>query len=280
MCSRVRFSHVLSLAFLLTFALAAPPAWGQSSSSSFTLQVQRIGAGGGSASSASFTDDATMGQAAVGPSTSASFRSGSGFTYPLDTDNEPLPVELTRFEGTVDGRSVQLRWQTASETNNAGFRVEHRRPVAGAWTRLGFVESKASGGTTTEAQSYQYAVEDLAVGTHAFRLTQVDLSGATHLHDPVTIELQMQEALRLSAPAPNPVSETATLRFAVKQQAEATIRLYNTLGQQVATVYEGTPQAGEGQVARIDVSGLPSGTYFLRLQDGDKTRTRRLTVVR
>jgi hypothetical protein len=30
----------------------------------------------------------------------------------------------------------------------------------------------------------------------------------------------------------------------------------------------------------LDVSGLSSGVYVLRLQAGDQTRTRRLTVVR
>lgn len=90
----------------------------------------------------------------------------------------------------------------------------------------------------------------------------------------------MQEAVKLTAPAPNPVSSTATLSFAVKEQAETSVRLYNTLGQQVATVYEGTPVAGEEQRTRVDMSDLSSGTYFLRLQANGKTATRQVTVVR
>jgi hypothetical protein len=281
MPDHVPFPPVLPLAFLLAFVVATLPARGQSSSENFTLEVQRVGAGGGSASSASYADDATAGQAAIGPSTSASYRSGSGFTYPLDPDNEPLPVELASFKATRAGDGiVRLTWQTASETNNAGFRVEHRRPEAGAWTQVGFVESKASGGTTTEAQTYRYAATDLSVGTHRFRLKQVDLSGATHLHDPVTIKLQMQEALRLSAPVPNPASGTATLRFAVKEQAEARMTLYNTLGQRVRVLYRGTPAAGESQRVRLEARSLPSGVYLLRLRADGQAKTRRMTVVR
>ncbi len=285
MLDRTPFSSVLPFAVLLALALAcaaaALPARGQSSSENFTLQVQRVGAGGGSASSASFADDDAVGQAAIGPSTSASYRVGLGFIYALDPDNEPLPVELTSFEATRAGaRAVRLTWATASETNNAGFHVEHRRPDAGAWTELGFVESKASGGTTTEAQRYRYAVEDLQVGTHRFRLKQVDLNGTTHLHDPVTVEVQMQEALRLSAPAPNPASGTATLRFAVKEETETRVVLYNTLGQQVRTLYDGTPTAGEGQRLRLEAAGLASGVYLVRLQADGRSKTRRLTVIR
>jgi hypothetical protein len=279
MVDRAPFAFVLALVF--PFALVVPPAWGQSSSENFTLQVQRVGAGGGSASSASFGDDAAAGQSAVGPSSSTSHRVGLGFIYPLDPDNEPLPVELTAFEATRAGaRAVRLTWATASETNNAGFRVEHRGPGGDVWTELGFVDSKASGGTTTEAQSYRYTAGDLAVGTHTFRLTQVDLSGATHRHDPVTVEVQMQEALRLSAPAPNPVSGTATLQFAVKEPVETRVALYNTLGRRVRTLYRGTPTAGEGQRLRLETATLASGVYLVRVQAGGHSKTQRLTVVR
>jgi len=205
-------------------------------------------------------------------------QTGSFSEFVFASDTNPLPVELASFNGTATDGSARLTWQTASETNNAGFEVQRQKEKG--WTQVGYVESKASGGTTTETQSYTYTAEDLPVGTHRFRLKQVDLDGSSTLIDPVSVDIRMQEAVKLTAPAPNPVSTSANLSFAVKEQAETTIRLYNTLGQQVATVYEGTPQAGEQQRARIDVSGLSSGTYFLRLRADGKTETQRVTVVR
>ena len=189
----------------------------------------------------------------------------------------PLPVEVADFEATATKEGARLTWQTASETNNAGFEVQRQKQSG--WTQVGYVDSKAEGGTTTEATSYSYAVEDVPVGTHRFRLRQVDRDGRSALIDPVSVGVEMQEALKLSPPAPNPVSVTATLTFAVKEEAETTIRLYNTLGQQVATVYRGTPPAGEVHTTRLETSRLASGTYFLRLQSGSQARTRRLTVV-
>jgi hypothetical protein len=142
------------------------------------------------------------------------------------------------------------------------------------------VESKAAGGTATEALRYRYTAEDLPVGPHQFRLKQMDLDGSAHLHDPVSVELRMQEAVRLDGPAPNPVRGPATVSFAVKEQTEARLTLYNTLGQRVRTVYRGTPAAGEAQTARLDASDLASGVYFLRLRAGGATKTARLSVVR
>lgn len=203
--------------------------------------------------------------------------------WTLGSTSSPLPVELAGFEAEVEREQVILRWQTASETNNAGFEVQHEAPDDASWTELGFVESKARNGTTADAKSYRYVAEDLSVGTHRFRLKQVDLDGSTFLTDPVTATLQMRETLRLGAPSPNPVRRRAAFTFAVKEARGTTVALFNVLGQRVRILYRGTPVAGEAKRIRLSaqqLSGLPSGTYFLRLQAGEQAKTRRLTVVR
>jgi hypothetical protein len=191
-----------------------------------------------------------------------------------------LPVEMARFDAVSSGSTVELTWQTASETNNAGFHVQ-RKTGEETWTDLGFVESTAPGGTAESPQAYRYVVEkELEPGTHRFRLEQVDLDGTPHLSRVETVEMRMEEALRLSAPAPNPVAGRATVSFAVREAAETTIAVYNVLGQRVRTLYDGTPQQGETTDLTFDARGLSSGTYFLRMQTGENVVSRRLTVVK
>jgi hypothetical protein len=199
--------------------------------------------------------------------------------WTLGSESSPLPVELTRFEGIAIEEGVRLTWQTASETNNAGFEVQ-RKAEQSRWKQVGYVESKAGGGTTTEAKSYRYVATGLPVGTHQFRLKQVDLDGTTTAHDPISVEVQMQEALKLTVPAPNPVSSRATLSFAVKEQARATVAVYDLLGRRTSTLYEGRPTPGESTRLRLDASGLPSGSYIIRLRAEGKTETQRFTIVR
>lgn len=191
-----------------------------------------------------------------------------------------IPVELAWFDGRTDTEQVVLEWQTASETGNAGFEVQHRPSTEEGWQNVAFIESKATGGSTSEPRAYRYRTESLTPGLHRFRLRQVDLDGTSTLSDPIAVELHMGASLRLSAPAPNPVADQATFSFATKNQVDARITLYNVLGQQVATLYEGTPPAGEQQTVPLNTDALPSGTYVVQLHADGQTRTQRVTVVK
>ena len=205
--------------------------------------------------------------------------SGTYQLIPVRTSTS-LPVELASFDAVRNGSSVQLTWQTASETNNAGFRVQHSAPNQSGWNQIGYVESKAQGGTATEANSYSYVIRrGLAPGTHQVRLQQVDLDGATTIAGKTAVTLQMEGALTVTAPAPNPTSGQATMSFGVKEASETEVVVYNVLGQQVKTLYDGTPQGGQTQRLSFDASSLPSGTYFVQVRSDGEKKTTRLTVV-
>ena len=211
------------------------------------------------------------------------FANRDGFGDPnqiVKIGSAPLPVEMAGFDAVQNGGAVELRWQTASETDNAGFNIQHKTDRG--WTTLGFVESKAQGGTTTQAQSYRYTVgRDLDPGTHRFRLEQKDLDGSGSFSGVETVDVGMGSALRLAAPAPNPVRDQATLSFAVKEgAADVTVSVYNTLGQKVTTLYRGTPTAGQSKDLTLRTDGLSSGLYLVRLQANGQTRTQRVTVVK
>ncbi|WP_263784411.1 T9SS type A sorting domain-containing protein [Salinibacter grassmerensis] len=201
--------------------------------------------------------------------------------WTLGSTQTPLPVELAFFESVNDGGGVTLRWATASETGNAGFGVQHRRDSTGAWEELGFVESKAEGGTATEPQRYRYQAKDLGVGTNQFRLEQVDLDGSTDLSKVIEALVEMQETYRLST-QPNPATRQATVKVAVQERQTVRLALYDVLGRRVATLYDGPLPAHETRTFRLNAGrqGLPSGTYFLRINGERVTDTRRLAIVR
>lgn len=214
---------------------------------------------------------------------------GSFSEFVLASDSEALPVELTSFEGTTMDGGVRLTWQTAAETNNAGFRVQRRvadatapngnRTGEGKWTQVG---RRAGSGTTTEAQSYRFEDADLPPEADrlTYRLKQVDIDGTTSFSKEVTVERGAVTELQLQDTYPNPARTEATVRYAVpeRSEGEVTLRLYDVLGRQVRTVPTDA-KAGRHK-HQLDTNALSSGVYFLRLQAGGTVKTQRLTVVR
>ena len=170
-----------------------------------------------------------------------------------------LPVELVSFEAQADGLDVILSWQTASETNNAGFEVQVKD--AEDWAVLGFIEGH---GTTLEPQSYTYRAEALLAGRHTFRLKQIDYDGAFEFSPQVEVALELPTAFLLTPPYPNPFNPQAQFSLMVKRQQQVVVAVYDALGRQVRLLYDGTMGSEQAQAMVFEADDLPSGLYLIR----------------
>ncbi|WP_022836836.1 lamin tail domain-containing protein [Salisaeta longa] len=187
-----------------------------------------------------------------------------------------LPVELSGLTATADKRRVRMTWQTASETNNAGFYIEHKGDQ-GQWTDLGFIEGA---GTTQTPQTYRFTTRRLNYGLHTMRLRQVDVDGSAHYSDPVTVRIALQQRAALSQPAPHPFRQETTVQLTVRAPQQVEAVLYDVLGRRVRTIYRGPVAAQQQKRLRIDGQGLASGLYLLRVSGTEFTKTLRLMHIR
>ena len=67
--------------------------------------------------------------------------------------------------------------------------------------------------------------------------------------------------------------------FGVPEATHVTIKVYDVLGRAVATLVEGTLEAGRHEV-RWRADDWPSGMYFVRLQAAGVVQTRRITLTK
>jgi hypothetical protein len=87
-----------------------------------------------------------------------------------------LPATLVNFNGSRNGSTVTLTWTTNIESDNSGFEIQ-RSNDGSAFTTVGFVASKATGGNSSMPINYSYKETNTAAGNTWYRLSQVDKDG-------------------------------------------------------------------------------------------------------
>ncbi|MGH7454082.1 MAG: T9SS type A sorting domain-containing protein, partial [bacterium] len=84
---------------------------------------------------------------------------------------------------------------------------------------------------------------------------------------------------RLSQNYPNPFNPVTGVQFSVVSNQWVSLKVYDVLGNEVATLVNEKKPAGFYRVS-FDAKGLVSGVYFYRLQAGNFAATRKLLLVR
>jgi hypothetical protein len=86
--------------------------------------------------------------------------------------------------------------------------------------------------------------------------------------------------LTLKQNYPNPFNPTTTIEFTVPEDGRVSLKIFDMLGREVATAFEGDVKAGYLQKAVFDASRLSSGVYFSRLQYKDKSLLKKLVFMK
>ena len=84
---------------------------------------------------------------------------------------------------------------------------------------------------------------------------------------------------KLSQNYPNPFNSVTTIPFSVSRNSYVQLKVYNSLGQEVATLVNEEKPAGNYQV-EFNASNLPSGVYLYRLEAGDFVQTKKMVLVK
>ena len=185
-----------------------------------------------------------------------------------------VPVELTSFSANVSDGNVILNWTTATELNNSGFEVE--RKAGGEFQTIAFV---LGNGTTTEQHNYSYADNNLNSGSYTYRLKQVDYDGTFAYSNEVNVEITTPVKFELSQNYPNPFNPTTKINFSIPQNSEVTLTVFNVLGQKVKTLVQGFMEAGKHTI-NFDASGFNSGIYLYKLEAGNFSEVRKMTLLK
>jgi hypothetical protein len=123
-----------------------------------------------------------------------------------------LAVTLADLRAEAQSDHVLVTWETVSEMNNQGFNLYRSTSPdsAGEQVNAALIPSQAPGSAQGAVYTWQDA--DVTAGaTYYYTLEDLDISGASSLHGPVSVVFQAPTAVTLGSLAANPAGIPATL---------------------------------------------------------------------
>ena len=98
-----------------------------------------------------------------------------------------------------------------------------------------------------------------------------------------TIPLELGRTLNslfaLDQNYPNPFNPSTTVRYELPKDSRVSLRVFNILGQEVATLVNGEQKAGYKSI-EWNAGSVASGVYFYRLEAGDFSASKKLLLLK
>ena len=177
--------------------------------------------------------------------------------------NTVLPIELTSFTATCDGRSALVKWTTATEKNNDYFSLERSDDA------INFVEIAriAGAGNSIEPLNYNYTDYGVYGGENYYRLVQVDYDGTRTASEIIVVDCIETAGEPDVLAYPNPFNNELTLELDNFGNRATNIEVYDMLGRLVYVEQADAPQ--NRYETFLNFSNLHNGAYNIRVSTAD-----------
>jgi hypothetical protein len=201
----------------------------------------------------------------------------------FDNGNFHSPQFSRAVEYKVDeeNKTVTLVWQYRNTPDTYGVAMGYVDRLPNGNTLIGWGATNPS---VTEVgpdgvKLFELSLPDNVVSYRAYRFVWNVNSSPTNVHPKETSTL-IPGSLELNANYPNPFNPSTKISFVLGSAGNATLKVYNLLGEEVATLANGIVPAGEMQTVNFDASGLPSGVYCYQLRSGGKTQLKKMLLLK
>ncbi len=90
---------------------------------------------------------------------------------------------------------------------------------------------------------------------------------------------EVPQGFQLQQNYPNPFNPSTDISYTITKAGNVTLKVYNMLGQEVATLVNGY-QAANTYKVNFNASGLSSGVYFYKLSTGSNEMTKKMVLMK
>lgn len=172
-----------------------------------------------------------------------------------------LPMTLDFFAARCSGNGIQISWKTLEENNIQQFSIERAMDNL-SWVNIADLSPSSSGATTSNySWTDPFSIPGGAV-VH-YRLKAIDNSGSVQYSGISTIERCGEGASQLVV-YPTITDRYVAAQLLLEKDGAVRIDILNAIGQVVHTITY--PSITGMNTLAIDLEGLPSSVYHLRIQ--------------
>jgi hypothetical protein len=212
-------------------------------------------------------------------------RTETGVITPFEVQIYEIMVsaELATFEAISNLDNIALNWSTSNEdADHLGFNVY--RVEGNGLDMAEFVKANTE---LIISGNMNYVFTDANVedgSTYTYKLATFDTWGNETEAGRLTVTYIPKRVFELSQNYPNPFNPTTTITFSLPVAGDASLKVFNSAGQLVRTLIEGTVEAGAHNIVwdgRNDRSAeVASGVYFYVLEQNDNKATNKMILVK
>ncbi|GJQ62397.1 MAG: hypothetical protein SCALA702_14500 [Melioribacteraceae bacterium] len=186
----------------------------------------------------------------------------------------------------VTGKSSTLY---LSQSSVSGYEMPPLPPAGAFDVRFStntYVEAMA--GATVQMKGVQYPVTVMVDGAD-IRISDGSIFATLRSGENVVLadgnglfnieSLVIPAEFELSQNYPNPFNPATTIKFGIPEASRVTLRVFNAIGEQVATLVEKNMEAGYHTV-QFNASQLTSGVYFYSITAGDHNAVKKMMILK
>ncbi len=195
-----------------------------------------------------------------------------------------LPVELTNFSAVKNDEMIIIQWRVESEFNNLGYNLYRSYGDANVYKKINS-SMIASKGNTTLGHTYSFNDITPGLGIIMYKLENINIDGSKMIFGPITCEGggsgegNQPFQFTLYQNYPNPFNVSTKICFAIPDESDVKLSLFDVNGNLVKIITEKFYNAGFHQVD-LDMQPQTSGIYIYRVESLQHTMAKKLLFVK